>query len=171
MNQLKIYALGLLLFSGVALAQRTNEKSGTQKEISRSEFRKPYNPQEDAEAKLQELLDIAKKEHKNIMIQAGGNWCIWCLRFDRFWRTTPEVKKIVDENYLYYHLNMSPENRNEKLFTEFGNPGEKYGYPVFIVLDENGKLLHTQGSGVLEEGKSYNVQKVKDFFNAWKPQS
>lgn len=130
---------------------------------------KPYSETEDADARINALIKQAKKENKNIMIQAGGNWCIWCLRFNNFVQTTPELKKLVDENYLYYHLNYSPKNKNEKIFARYGNPGDKFGYPVFIVLDKNGKQIHIQDSAVLEEGKGYNTEKVKAFFTAWMP--
>ncbi|MFL9832989.1 thioredoxin family protein [Chryseobacterium terrae] len=131
---------------------------------------KPYNPKADAQSDINKLVAQAKKEGKNIMIQAGGNWCIWCLRFNQYVQSTPELKKLVDKNYLYYHLNYSPDNKNEKVFTEYGNPGEKFGYPVFIVLDKNGKMIHVQQSDVLEEGKGYSLEKTKAFFNKWIPQ-
>ena len=132
---------------------------------------KPYNDKENAETKIAELVKQAQKENKNIILQAGGNWCIWCLRFNQFVQTTPELKNVVDENYLYYHLNYSPENKNEKVFAKYGNPGEKFGYPVFVVLDKNGKMIHTQDSAVLEEGKGYSIEKVKAFFTEWAPKS
>ncbi|HBN6700938.1 TPA: thioredoxin family protein [Elizabethkingia anophelis] len=132
---------------------------------------KPYHPEENAEAKIAELTAQAKKENKNVMIQAGGNWCIWCLRFNNYVQTTPELKKLVDNNYIYYHLNYSPDNKNEKIFAKYGNPGDKYGYPVFIVLDKDGKQIHTQDSSVLEEGKGYSLDKVKKFFEDWKPKA
>lgn len=149
------------------IAAEKKKKSDAEK----AKLPKPYHPEENAEAKISALLKQAKTEHKNVMIQAGGNWCIWCLRFDNYVQTTPELKQLVDENYIYYHLNYSPENKNEKVFAKYGNPGEKFGYPVFIVLDENGKQIHTQNSAVLEEGSGYSLQKVKDFFNKWKPKS
>ena len=132
---------------------------------------KPYNDKENAEAKIAELVKQAQAENKNIILQAGGNWCIWCLRFNQFVQTTPELKNVVDENYLYYHLNYSPENKNEKVFAKYDNPGAKFGYPVFIVLDKNGKMIHTQDSAVLEEGKGYSIEKVKAFFQEWAPKS
>lgn len=132
---------------------------------------KPYDATENAEAKIAELVKKAKAENKNIILQAGGNWCIWCLRFNNFVQTTPELKEIVDANYLYYHLNYSPENKNEKVFAKYDNPGAKFGYPVFVVLDQNGKMIHTQDSAVLEEGKGYSKEKVKDFFEKWAPKS
>jgi thioredoxin-related protein len=105
------------------------------------------------------------------MIQAGGNWCIWCLRFNKFVQTTPELKKLVDKNYIYYHLNYSPEVKNEKIFKKYGDPGKKFGYPVFIVLDQNGKQIHIQNSSVLEDGKGYSLEKVKKFFSDFAPKS
>lgn len=132
---------------------------------------KPYDPKADAQKDIDQLIAKAKKENKNIMIQAGGNWCIWCLRFNQYVQTTPELKEIVDGNYLYYHLNYSPDNKNEKVFAQYGNPGEKFGYPVFIVLDKEGKMIHVQQSDVLEEGKGYSLEKVREFFNSWTPKS
>lgn len=132
---------------------------------------KPYHPEENAEKKIAELVKQAQKENKNLMIQAGGNWCIWCLRFNQFVQTTPELKEIVDKNYIYYHLNYSPDNKNEKVFSKYDNPGAKFGYPVFIVLDKNGKMIHVQKSDVLEEGKGYSLEKTKEFFNQWIPKS
>ncbi|UOU97356.1 thioredoxin family protein [Chryseobacterium daecheongense] len=132
---------------------------------------KPYDPKADAQKDIDQLIAKAKKEKKNIMIQAGGNWCIWCLRFNQFVQTTPELKELVDQNYLYYHLNYSPDNKNEKIFAQYGNPGEKFGYPVFIVLDKDGKMIHVQQSDVLEEGKGYSLEKVKEFFSSWTPKS
>ena len=85
-------------------------------EAEKAKLPKPYHPEENAEAKIAELVKQAQAENKNIILQAGGNWCIWCLRFNNYVQTTPELKKIVDDNYIYYHLNYSPENKNEKIF-------------------------------------------------------
>ena len=171
---LNLAFLGLFL-PVISNAQTTSEVDAAKLEAKKkaeeekAALPKPYNETENAEAKIAELIKKAKKEHKNVMIQAGGNWCIWCLRFNNFVQTTPELKTLVDKNYVYYHLNYSPKNKNEKVFAKYGNPGEKYGYPVFIVLDKTGKMIHTQDSSVLEEGKGYSLEKVKTFFNEWKP--
>ena len=171
---LNLAFLGLFL-PVISIAQTTSEADAAKleakkkAEAEKASYAKPYDEAENAEQKIAELVKKAKKENKNIMLQAGGNWCIWCLRFNNFVQTTPELKNLVDENYIYYHLNYSPKNKNEKIFAQYGNPGEKYGYPVFIVLDKTGKMIHTQDSAVLEEGKGYSLEKVKAFFEAWKP--
>ena len=192
-NFLKIFAFSSLLISGIGCAQKSDTKTVDQSSTEsvaveqdsaaiaeakkkaaaeeKAKLPKPYNAAENAEARIAELVKQAKAENKNIILQAGGNWCIWCLRFNNFAQTTPELKDIVDENYLYYHLNYSPENKNTKVFAKYDNPGEKFGYPVFVVLDQNGKMIHTQDSAVLEEGKGYSTQKVKEFFLKWTTKS
>ena len=190
---LKIFAFASVFISGIGCAQKSDTKSaekssGTPVFVEqdsaasaeakkkaaaeeKAKLPKPYNAAENAEARIAELVKKAKAENKNIILQAGGNWCIWCLRFNNYVQTTPELKEIVDKNYLYYHLNYSPENKNEKVFAKYDNPGAKFGYPVFVVLDQNGKMIHTQDSAVLEEGKGYSKEKVKAFFEKWAPKS
>lgn len=167
-EDIKIESKSLLVKTdSVAIAEAKKKAAAEEK----AKLPKPYDAKANAEADIAKLVAQAKKENKNIILQAGGNWCIWCLRFNNFVQETPELKESVDKNYLYYHLNFSPENKNEKIFAKYGNPGEKYGYPVFIVLDKNGKQIHTQDSAVLEEGKGYSLEKVKAFFNNWIPKS
>ena len=179
-NISKILLISAVLLSGFVFSQSTPEaQKQTESDAALAEKKriaaeekarlpKPYHPEENAEKRLAEIVKQAGKEHKNIMIQAGGNWCIWCLRFNSFVQNTPELKALADENYVYYHLNYSPENKNEKIFARYGNPGEKFGYPVFIILDSNGKLIDIQESSVLEEGKGYSLEKTKAFFNKFK---
>ncbi|MBS1550033.1 MAG: thioredoxin family protein [Bacteroidetes bacterium] len=177
---LKILSLSVMCLGTLVFAQKKGEKTikNTSNELSvaakkkaleaeKARLIKPYNPKENAEEKISQLVERAQAENKNIMIQAGGNWCIWCLRFNQLIQDTPELKSIVDDKLLYYHLNWSQENKNENLFEKFGNPGEKYGYPVFIILNKEGNVIHIQESAVFEHEKSYSVEKVKDFLLQW----
>lgn len=178
-KKMKLVLLGLGLFVGTNAMVKAQISTSTKdaelaakKKLAAEEkakLGKPYHPEANAQQDIDGLIVKAKKEHKNIILQAGGNWCIWCLRFNNYAETTPELKQILDKNYLYYHLNWSPENKNEKIFEKYGNPGAKFGYPVFIVLDENGKMIHVQDSSVLEDGPGYSLEKTKAFFNEWKP--
>ena len=118
----------------------------------RAKYEQPYRPEEDGDKRITELLK-----------QVGGNWCVWCLRFNNLVTKTPELKRILDKKYIYYHLNFSPENKNEAAFKKYGNPGAKFGYPAFLILDSDGVVLFTQKSEELEEGKGYDPKKVKKF--------
>ena len=129
-----------------------------------------YKPEEDAEKGIAAAVKQAKAENKHVFIQIGGNWCIWCARFNDFVTTDKQIDSLIQANYVVYHLNWSKENKNTALMTKYKFPG-RFGYPVFLVLDGNGNLLHTQNSGYLEEGKSYSRDKVIGFFNDWNPKA
>lgn len=173
------YMLFLLTAIGcgqVETQQELEAKADSIDSVSQSKIRdqkeelstlyKPYKPEANAEADIAALIDSAQRNNKNILIQAGGNWCIWCLRFEKFRKENPSVESAISDNYLFYHLNYSEENKNEKVLEQLGSPG-KLGYPVFIVLNKNGKILHTQGSEYLEDGESYSEARVLEFLNKW----
>lgn len=130
----------------------------------RDSLSKPYNETEDAQQKINELLVLAKEQNKNIFVQAGGNWCIWCLRFNDFVQDDPELKSIVDQNYLYYHLNYSPKNKNKEVFDKYAPGAQSLGYPFFFVITPDTQEVAVFSSGELEDGKSYDKQKVKQLF-------
>ena len=78
----KTLTVGLLTIFGLSSIYAQDAKKESISE-ERERLVKPYNPKENAEKKLAELVQKAQAEGKNIMIQAGGNWCIWCLRFNQ----------------------------------------------------------------------------------------
>lgn len=127
-----------------------------------------YKPDENAENAIGAALQQARKEGKHVFIQAGGNWCIWCARFHDFITSDKSLDSLVQRNFVVYHLNYSKENYNKKIMEAYGFP-QRFGFPVFLVLNADGKLLHTQNSAYLEEGKGYSREKVIEFFQHWSP--
>ena len=128
-----------------------------------------YNPSSDAKSDIKNIIKKAKAEHKYILLQGGGNWCTWCIEFHRFCKADKQIDSIIDANYIWYHLNYSKENKNEDLFKKYDYP-QRFGFPVFIILDENGNRIHTQNSEYLEDGKSsYDKNKIISFLNNWSP--
>jgi len=130
------------------------------------EVKKIYNPTANAKEDISKAIQKAKDEGKHVFIQIGGNWCPWCLLFHAFINDDAEIKKMIEDNYVFTLLNYSQENKNIELLTKYNNPG-RMGYPVFLILNGNGDLIHTQDSGLLEEGKGYNKTKVMTFLKNW----
>jgi len=130
---------------------------------------KLYSPGENAEQKIAEAVKLAKQQHKHVFVQIGGNWCSWCARFHDFISSDYSIDSLLKANYVVYHMNYSEDNHNAKLMAKYGFP-QRFGFPVFLVLDGNGKLLHTQNSGYLEDGnKSYKKEAVMGFLSDWTP--
>jgi len=130
---------------------------------------KPYHPEADAAKDIDEAVVKAKKEHKYVLIQAGGNWCKWCLEFHRLCKADVQLDSIINSNFVWYHLNYSKENKNESVFRKYRFP-QRFGFPVFLILDDNGNLIHIQNSEYLEDGgSSYDKKKTMSFLSAWSP--
>lgn len=127
-----------------------------------------YRPEENASKAIAEAVKRAKTEKKHVFIQIGGNWCIWCARFNDLVTKDNSIDSLISANYVVYHLNYSKENKNEQVLAKYSYP-QRFGFPVFLILDEKGKLLHTQNSVYLEQDKGYNTERVKSFFADWIP--
>lgn len=139
-------------------------------------LKKVYNENIDPMEQIDEALVKAKANGKYVVCQVGGNWCPWCLRFADFAEKNQAVNKVINDNFVYIHVNYNPRKaggeeaakKAAKLMQRLDNPA-RFGFPVFVVLDANGKVLHTQDSSFLEEEKSYSEKKVLRFFNNWTP--
>lgn len=129
---------------------------------------KLYNPAANASREIADAVAMAKKQNKHVFLQVGGNWCIWCIRFHNFVQSDSELTSMLNDNYIVAHINYSNENKNDEIMRMLEYPN-RFGYPVFVILDANGKRIHTQNSAYLEEDKSYSHKKVLDFFKSWSP--
>ncbi|MBC7874352.1 MAG: thioredoxin family protein [Ferruginibacter sp.] len=127
---------------------------------------KLYNPGENAKEGIAEAVKSAKTAGKHVLVQVGGNWCVWCARFNDFVAGDKSLDSLMQSNYIVYHLNHSKENSNSDLLKKYDFP-QRFGFPVFLILDDKGDLLHTQNSWYLESGKSYDKEKVTAFFTDW----
>jgi thioredoxin-related protein len=129
---------------------------------------KLYNPAADAKADIKAAVQLAAKEGKHVLLQIGGNWCSWCILFDNKVNSNDTLKTALTSNFVTYHLNYSPENENVDVLASLGYP-QRFGFPVFVVLDGKGNRLHTQDSAYLEQGRGHSTNKVLQFFNNWSP--
>ena len=127
---------------------------------------KLYTPTANAEKDIAAAVSEAKASGKNVLVQIGGNWCIWCMRFNDFVTKDAQLDSMTKASYVVYHMNYSEENKNEKLLAKYKYP-QRFGFPVFLVLNSKGELLHTQNTSYLESGKSYDKRNVMGFLRDW----
>ena len=127
---------------------------------------------------IDQAVAKAKSEGKFVICQVGGNWCPWCLRFADFITNDTTISKVIDENFVYIHVNYNPRKSEgeekmqlaKRMLERLNNPA-RFGFPVFVVLDAEGKVIHIQDSSFLEEGKGYSQEKVLRFFKNWTPKA
>lgn len=151
----------LMLLFGQMIAQT--------KEVQKAESdqREKFDPKRDPDQDLRVAMDIASKAGKRILLDVGGEWCIWCRKLDKFFQDNKDVSEFLHKNYIVVKVNWSKENKNEKFLSNY--PAVK-GYPHLFVLDSKGKLVHSQDTGELESGDHHDYEKVFTFLKKFAPQ-
>lgn len=125
-----------------------------------------YDENRDAMLQIKEAVAQAKQDGKYVLCQVGGNWCPWCIKFAKFAETDSLTHQIIQDNFVYIHVNYSKNNKNPEAMKYLGNPA-RFGFPVFVILNEQGEPIHIQNSAYLEKDKGYDPQKVAEFLDAW----
>lgn len=141
-------------------------------------LKKVYDESINPLRQIDQAVGKAKSEGKFVVCQLGGNWCPWCLRFADFISSDTTISQVVEENFVYIHVNYNSRKQEgeeklqqaKRVLQRLNNPA-RFGFPVFVVLDSEGKVLHIQDSSFLEEGKSYNREKVLRFLKNWTPKA
>lgn len=125
-----------------------------------------YHPNADAKAEVTSAVKMAEANKKHVLLMIGGNWCRWCKMFDKMVKENATVDSALKANFVFQHVNFSKENKNLSFLSELNYP-QRFGFPVFVVLNEKGERLHTQNSAYLELGEGYDAKKVIEFFEQW----
>jgi len=134
--------------------------------VGAQDAKKLYDPSLDGMKQIKEATSKAATTGKHVLIQYGGNWCSWCIKFDAFCKADTSISNVISKNYIPVKLNYDPVNKNDEANSYLGNPA-RFGFPVFIIVDGKGKVLHIQDSALLEDGAGYSKKKVVGFFNNW----
>lgn len=132
---------------------------------------KPFDPGSDPAKDLQAAMQRAQAEHKNILMDVGGNWCGWCLVLEETLHGDAELSALLERNYVVLHVNWSKENENAKFLRKYPEPK---GYPSWYVLSPEGKLLKAENdTSELEANhkldQGYSKEALKKFLVKYAP--
>lgn len=144
------------LFSAVLMAALTLAVG--QVEAARPNI---YDAAADAEAQLAQAMEQAGREHKQILLQFGANWCGWCHKLHELFQTNGPVAEVLARKFVVVMVDVD-KGHNEAFSKRFGSP-TRFGLPVLVVADARGQKLTTQDTGALEEGDHHSAAKVLAF--------
>jgi thioredoxin-related protein len=125
-----------------------------------------YDMTADPDADLRKATLQAQQENKRILMEVGGEWCIWCHKIDQFMKADPQIMSLLNQHYVVLKVNFSRENKNEKFLSRFPKVP---GYPHMFLLEKDGKLLKNQSTTDFESGKGYDSAKFIAFLKQWAP--
>ena len=163
-NTILFFLMLVILTPIFALAQAGGGKAGAAKAAARPNI---FDPTRDAAKDLQAAIADAAISGRRVLVDVGGNWCSWCHEMERFIDAHPDLRALRDKNFVTVKINWSPENKNEAVLSKYPKIS---GYPHLFILDNDGKLLHSEDTSKLEDGKSsYVLEKFMAFMQEWAP--
>jgi thioredoxin-related protein len=134
--------------------------------VTAQQTTKIYNPDADAKTEIATAVAKAGIEGKHVFLQIGGNWCPWCVKFHKMVTEDAKLDSLLRANYELVHVNYSKEADNHEILATLGFP-QRFGFPVFVILDDKGRVIHIQDSWYLEKDKTYDRDKVEHLFLMW----
>jgi thiol-disulfide isomerase/thioredoxin len=128
--------------------------------------RTPYDETANADKDVAAAFARARKSHKRVLIDLGGNWCGDCIVLSNI-MMLPEVKPFVARHFEVVTVDVGRETRNLQIPARFG-VDLKGGVPTVLVVEPNGKtLIDTGHIAALEDARSMTPQGIADWLAQW----
>lgn len=146
--------LALVLGSAAVVAQQPIPHAQIYPEISA------------AQADIAAALSTAKREHKRVLLDFGGNWCGDCQVLNLYFHQ-PDNQPLLEKNFVLVDVNVGRIDQNLEIGTKYG-VNLKKGVPALAVLNPDGKAVYGQ-SGEFADMRHMESASVHDFLEKWKP--
>jgi thiol:disulfide interchange protein len=150
----------LLLILILAAAPATQATAQIIDKVNKNLYSETANPTADINAALAQ----ARREHKRVILDFGGNWCGDCQVLDIYYHQSPNAE-LLAKNYILVHINIGHMDKNVDVAKKYNVPITK-GVPALAVIDANGKLLYAERE---KEFEHPSPEAITAFLNRWKP--
>jgi thiol:disulfide interchange protein len=101
----------------------------------------PYDEHANADAAVAAAFDRARKTHKRVLIDLGGNWCVDCIVLANFLKL-PEMQRFMAAHYEIVSVDVGRFDRNQQIPARFGITGRLKGVPALLIATPDGKLVN-----------------------------
>ena len=156
----------LLLSLLLILAAASSPQAGAQiltppiDKVNKNLYSETANPTADIASALKQ----ARREHKRVLLDFGGNWCGDCQLLDIYYRQSPNAQ-LLAKNFILVHVNIGHMDKNVDVAKKYNVPITK-GVPALAVIDANGNLLYSERE---KEFEHTSPEAITAFLNRWKP--
>jgi thioredoxin 1 len=124
-----------------------------------------YKADANAARDIRRALATAVKQHKNVLLDFGGNWCIDCHILENAFHQ-PRIAPLLNDNYIVVHVDVGKYEKNLDLAKKYHVDLQK-GVPSLAVLDSLGTVLY--GTSDFERAHLMSEDDVIQFLGKWKP--
>ncbi len=128
----------------------------------------PYDEAADPHADLRHALQEAQREHKNVLIIFGANWCEDCRDLDSAMHGSSA--QLVQSRFVVVKIDVGNFNRNLDLVRRYGDP-IRGGIPAAAVVSSSDQLLYATKRGELANVRRMGADGVYEFLSRVAPGS
>jgi thiol:disulfide interchange protein len=154
-KRLKTPAMLFALMAGTLPAARAQESFHVNKDL--------YSVTADPASDIAAAQVIARKEHKRILLDFGGNWCGDCQLLDYYYHQPPNAA-LLAKYYVVVHIDIGHMDHNVDIAGKYRVPIAR-GVPALAILDAHGNLLYSERE---KEFEHTSPEAVAAFLNRWK---
>jgi thiol-disulfide isomerase/thioredoxin len=120
-----------------------------------------YSETSNPTADIAAAMVRARREHKRIILDFGGNWCGDCQVLDIYYQQNAE---LLNKNFILVHINIGHMDKNVDVAKKYNVPITR-GVPALAVIDAHGTLLYSERE---KEFEHTTPEAVTAFLNRWK---
>lgn len=125
-----------------------------------------YSETADPAADIKAGLAQAKREHKRVLLDFGGDWCGDCQVLDIYFHQAPN-QELLEKHFVVVHVWIGHMDTHIDVAAKYGVPINK-GVPALAVLSSTGKVLYSQGTGEFRDMRHMDSSSVTEFLEKWK---
>jgi thiol:disulfide interchange protein len=122
-----------------------------------------YSETANPTADIAAAVTQARREHKRILLDFGGNWCGDCQVLDFYYHQSPNAE-ILAKHFLVVHINIGHMDKNVDVAQRYHVPVTK-GVPALAILDAHGNLLYAEQP---KEFERPTPEAIATLLNRWK---
>lgn len=118
-----------------------------------------------AKSDIQAALSKARREHKRVILDFGGDWCPDCQVLNIYFHQSPN-KELVDKYFVLVDVNIGRMDQNLDVAQKYGVPMK--GVPALSVIEPSGKVVYAQ-TKEFSDMRNLQSSDLTTFLEAWKP--
>jgi hypothetical protein len=118
-----------------------------------------FDPKSDGSIQVTAALKRATREHKQVLVEFGTEKCDSCYRLHDLFTKNSALSDTL-KNVVLVSLDFAA---NQKLASQFVQDGRPLNAPVLAILNQDGKVLKYERADEIDDGRKFDLAKVKAF--------
>lgn len=127
----------------------------------------PYDEAANAQAVVAKARAQAKREHKRLLIDLGGNWCLDCRVLAGIMEL-PELQPFLAKHFVIAKVDIGRFDKNGAIAAHYGIVGRLEGVPAILAVDPvHDRLLNRDKLFALADARHMTPQGLADWLAQW----